>query len=162
MTEQKNLPVFTQIKNFRVTAFFANLALEVLIKSQVRIKDLNILHWDFKNPGNEATVAFQRPCQFRKFVNLAKAAKFLPTYTSSTLDKLCVVQQYESGTSSVQARMCSTNQEHLQYKRGCAVRIRQMFSTSEDVQYESGTCSVQAMMCSTSEEHLQYEQECAV
>ena len=30
--------------------------------------------------------------------------------------------QYESGTSSVQARMCNTNQAHRQYKQGCAVQ----------------------------------------
>ena len=30
--------------------------------------------------------------------------------------------QYKSGTSSVRARMCSTNQAHLQYERGCAVQ----------------------------------------
>ena len=41
------------------------------------------------------------------------------------------------------------NQAHLQYKRGCVLRIRYIFSTSEDVQYESGTSSVQARMCST-------------
>ena len=52
--------------------------------------------------------------------------------------------QYESGTPSVHARMCSTNQAHLQYKRGCAVRIMHIFSTSEDVQYKSGTSSIHA------------------
>ena len=59
--------------------------------------------------------------------------------------------------------MCNTNQAHLKYKRGCAVRIRHIFSTSEDVQYESGTSSVQARMCNTirhifsTNEDVQYE-----
>ena len=44
--------------------------------------------------------------------------------------------QYESGTSSVQARMCSTSEAYLQYERGCAAQIRHIFSTSEDVQYK--------------------------
>ena len=45
---------------------------------------------------------------------------------SSTLCKLCAVQ----------ARMCSTNQAHHHYERGCAVRVRLSFSTSENVQYK--------------------------
>ena len=49
--------------------------------------------------------------------------------------------QYERSTSSVQARMCNTNQAHHQYKRECAVRAKHIFSTGEDVQYESGTSS---------------------
>ena len=44
--------------------------------------------------------------------------------------------QYESGTLSVQVRMCSTSKAHLQYKPGCAVGIRHIFSMSEDVQYK--------------------------
>ena len=76
--------------------------------------------------------------------------------------------QYESGTFSVQARMCSTNQAHLQYKRGCAVRIRHIFSTSEDVQYKSGTSGtsgtslVQARMCSTNQVYHQHKRGCAI
>ena len=69
--------------------------------------------------------------------------------------------QYESGTSSVQARMCSTNQVHLPYKPGCAIPIRHILRTSEDVLYESGTSSVQARMCNTSQAHDQYFQDMA-
>ena len=54
--------------------------------------------------------------------------------------------QYERSTSSVRARICSTSVAHLQYDRGCAVRARHIFSTSEDVQYESGTSSIPARM----------------
>ena len=59
--------------------------------------------------------------------------------------------QYESSTSSVQARMCSTNQAHHQYRRGYAVRIKHILSASEDVQYKSGASSVQARICSKSD-----------
>ena len=58
--------------------------------------------------------------------------------------------------------MCSTNQAHLPYKQGCAVRIKYIFRTSEDVQYESGTSSVQARMCSTNQAHPPYKRGCAV
>ena len=57
-----------------------------------------------------------------------KAGRFCMCSTSEDM-------QYESGKYSVQARMCSTNQAHHQYKRGCAVRIRHI-STSKDVQYK--------------------------
>ena len=46
--------------------------------------------------------------------------------------------QCESGTSSVQARMCSTSQARHQYKRGYAVQIRElsirerMYSTNHE------------------------------
>ena len=70
--------------------------------------------------------------------------------------------QYESGTFSVETRMCSTNQARLQYKRGCPVRMRHIFSTSEDVQYKSGTFSVEVRMCRTNQGHLWYKQGCAV
>ena len=43
---------------------------------------------------------------------------------------------YDIGTSSVQARMCSTSKAYFQYERGCAVQIRNIFNTSEDVQYK--------------------------
>ena len=63
--------------------------------------------------------------------------------------------QYESGTSSVQARMSSKNQAHFQYESGkssvqggCAVRIKHIISTSED--------------CSTNRACLQYKRGCAV
>ena len=51
-------------------------------------------------------------------------------------------------------RMCSTSEAYLQYKQACAVRIRQMITTSQDVQYERGISSVRMRMCSTSEAHL--------
>ena len=57
--------------------------------------------------------------------------------------------------------MCSTSKD-VPYKRGCAVRIRHIISTSEGLQYESGISSVQARMCSTSKAHLQYKQRCVV
>ena len=89
-----------------------------------------------------------------------------------TLYELCEVRaricstsedvQCESGTSSVQARMCSTSKVHLHYKQGCTVRIRRIFSASEDLQYKQGTSSVQARMCSTNQSHHQYKQGCAV
>ena len=44
--------------------------------------------------------------------------------------------QYESGTSSVQVRMCSMSEAHLQYKRECAAGIRHIISTRKDVQYK--------------------------
>ena len=76
---------------------------------------------------------------------------------------------------------------YVQYERGCAVRTRHIFITSDDVQYESDRLSVQVRICSTSEapsvrvrmcstnqahhqckrgcavqaRHLQYEQGCA-
>ena len=38
-------------------------------------------------------------------------------------------------------------------KRGYAVRIKHIISTSEDVQYKSGASSVQARICSTNQAH---------
>ena len=49
--------------------------------------------------------------------------------------------------------MCSSS-EDVQFKRGCTVRIRHIFITSEDVQYESGTKSVRTKMYSTSAGHI--------
>ena len=58
--------------------------------------------------------------------------------------------------------ICTPCINYVQYERGCAVLIRHIFSTSEDVQYESGISSVEARMCSTSVAHLQYERGYAV
>ena len=49
--------------------------------------------------------------------------------------------QHESSPFSVQAKICSTSKAHLHYKRGCAVRIRHIISTREDVQYKVGRSS---------------------
>ena len=38
---------------------------------------------------------------------------------------------------------------YVQYRRGCAVWVRHIFSMREDVQYQSGISSVQAKICST-------------
>ena len=54
------------------------------------------------------------------------------------------------------------NLAHLPYKRGCVIRIRHIFNTSEDVQYESGASSVQVRICGTSKAHLYHKQGCAV
>ena len=40
-----------------------------------------------------------------------------------------------------QAMMCSAYQAHVQNKRGCAIRIRHIIRTSEDVQYKEGRLS---------------------
>ena len=61
--------------------------------------------------------------------------------------------QYDSGTSSVQARMCSMSRAHFQCKRGCALLEGHITSTSEDMQYESGTSLVQARICSMNQAH---------
>ena len=46
--------------------------------------------------------------------------------------------------------MCSTSKAHLQYKRGCAVRVKHIIiSMNEYVQYKQGTSSVQERMRST-------------
>ena len=70
--------------------------------------------------------------------------------------------QQEQDTSSLRARMCSMNQVQHHYKRGCAVRIRRIFSTSDDLQYKSGTFSIQTRACSTNRAHHQDKQGCAV
>ena len=44
--------------------------------------------------------------------------------------------QYESGTSSVRARMRSTNQAHLQHEQEYAEPIKHIFSMREDEQYK--------------------------
>ena len=54
--------------------------------------------------------------------------------------------QYESGTSLVQLRMCSTNQTHHQCKEDVQCIARHIVSTNEDVQYEQGISSV-SMRC---------------
>ena len=70
--------------------------------------------------------------------------------------------QYKSGTSLVQARMCSMNQARCQYKQECVVQSRNITSTSKDVQYDSGTSSVQEQMCNMNQVPHQYERGCAV
>ena len=54
------------------------------------------------------------------------------------------------------------NQAKHQYKQGCAVRARHIFSTRKDVEYNLGTSSVRARTCSKYQAHLQYKQGCAV
>ena len=47
--------------------------------------------------------------------------------------------------------------EDMQFKQGCAVGIKYIFSRSEDVQYEQGIPSVQMRMYSTIKAYHQYE-----
>ena len=62
--------------------------------------------------------------------------------------------QYEPcEVESIQARTSSTNKAPLQCKIGCAVHIRYIISTNEDVQYEQGILSVRMMIWSTSKAH---------
>ena len=79
-------------------------------------------------------------------------------FTRYTLCSVSEDMQYKSGTSSVQTRMCSMGKAHHQYKPGCAVRVRHIFSRSEDKQYESSTSSAWVRMYSTNQAHHQYEQ----
>ena len=79
--------------------------------------------------------------------------------------------RYWKGKSSVRTRMCSAN-EDVQCERGCAVRTKHIFITSQyelcavrasmcntcqDVQHESVTSSVGIRMCSSEKAHYQYE-----
>ena len=50
----------------------------------------------------------------------------------------------------------------MQYKRGCAVRMRHLFRANEHVQSEQDTSSVKMRISITSEAHLQNECGCAV
>ena len=49
--------------------------------------------------------------------------------------------------------MCNTSEAHLQYKRGCAVRIREITSTRHDVQEGQGISSVE-MECAARKRHI--------
>ena len=54
-----------------------------------------------------------------------KILKFVSMNTVTPSYKLCSMRedvQYESGTSSVQAMMCNTNQAHHLHKWGCVVQ----------------------------------------
>ena len=56
---------------------------------------------------------------------------------SSTSEDL----QYKLGTLSGNNQGYAVRVRHLQWERGCTVRVRHIFSTSEDVQHESATSS---------------------
>ena len=57
---------------------------------------------------------------------------------------------------TVQMRMCSTSDAYYQCKWGCAVQARLITSANEDVQYKRGLLPVQMRMCSLREAHHQY------
>ena len=63
--------------------------------------------------------------------------------------------QYKSDTSSVQLRMCSTSEVHLQCEWECVLEARDIISMNEDAQHEQGPLSVQIKMRSMSEAHHQ-------
>ena len=50
----------------------------------------------------------------------------------------------------------------MQYRQGCAVRIRHIFSISDNVQCKSGTISVQARISSMNQAHRQQKRGYAV